>query len=700
MKSRIIFIVPALLFSIPAHAESSNTDFKFQGETGFITGNFKGNYRRESGYEKWNEKKSSLIYKLDIENLFTIKNTAKFKLSITSGNTKSPYISLFSSEEDKLFSGGIKTFNVKELYLEKQHFILEKLTLTAGKQQFNFFPLLYDYLWGGKFTYKLNNSLSFTWNQIAGYEGNYLLFNSEEEDDVDVFGPSFELKEYSYTFNLSVLRISDAMGNSSGINKNAVLGTLSYQLNKNLSFFLSGALENGNPAIYAKLDYGNFSLSGGYSDKNFTSYGFGEGLRKIGLLYRPSFSDVQFLKASYGFSLNRFNFKVYGLHLENSNGKLIGNEVGGEVDYPLFKGSLFLQTAVGKSGAYLFYGGYRWGISSPLRYNSNSFNIEVKNYFNILGEYGNFSKRFYRSQNGYEGWEEARHVGFWHSTHKLTLKSDNLKLKISTGKDSKVDYVVWGNTADNFKYSKNHGKLWHFEEVSYSRENLTLGLQNLTILGFVSENLTGISFSRIVSGGYFFEQHGETLKGSSKFHYLYLTVPYKDFVFSYLYRTNKSEFNSIYIFGYTGKNVKFSYLREYGTETDNSWGSFISGKFDIYRLRFYGLYRVYSKAFRTFGLREYHRDDGYIYRPGESDVRFAKLTVSRELKTGLKRIDRLKPEIKLLYDRLSRFSGSYVGEEGGIVISLKPGKFCKLSLVGTVGNNNSYYEGLRFDLEW
>ncbi|WP_163327884.1 hypothetical protein GFV12_01805 [Desulfurobacterium thermolithotrophum] len=699
MKSRIILTIPFLFFSIPVHAENSSIKFNFQGEVGLIIGNFKGSYKREKGYEKWNGKNTGFIYKLDVENLFKLRKDTEFKLSVISGNTKAPYVSLFSSREDKLFDNSIRTFNIKELYFKKEYFIFNNLTLTAGKQLFSFSPLLSDYLWGGKFTYRLSDSLSFVWNQIAGYEGKYLLFNNEEEDDIDAFGPSLELKRGFYDLNFSFLKISDARGTSKGINKNAFLGMLSYQLNRNSSFFFSGAIENGKPAIYSRFDYDNFRVSAGYSNKNFTSYGFKEGIREIGFLYRPSFSGIQFLKVSYAFSLSEFDFKIYGLHLENTDDKLIGNEIGGEVDYPFFNGALFLQTAIGKDGAYAFYSGYRWDISS-IRHKYNSFNLDVKNYFNIVGEYGDFSQKIYRLQNGYEEWEGAKHVGFWHSTYKLTLKSDNLKVKISTGKDSKVDYVIWGNTADNFLYNKTHRKLWHFEKLSYKKKDLTLGLQGLTILGFISENLTGISFNRELSGGYFFEQNGKTLKGSTNFHYLYLSVPYKSFEFSYLYRTNKREFNSVYALSYKNKFTKLGYLKEYGTETNNSWGGFLSVKAKIYGNKIYSLYRVYSKTFRTFGLKEYFRNDGYIYRPGESNVRFAKLTVSRKLKIGLKQIDRLKPEIKLLYDRLSQFSGSYVGEEGGIIISLKPGNFCKLSLIGTIGNNNSYYEGLRFDLKW
>jgi hypothetical protein len=81
-------------------------------------------------------------------------------------------------------------------------------------------------------------------------------------------------------------------------------------------------------------------------------------------------------------------------------------------------------------------------------------------------------------------------------------------------------------------------------------------------------------------------------------------------------------------------------------------------------------------------------------------MRFLRGSLKREITTGIKKVDRLRPAVEVVYDRLARFSGKFVAEEGGVVIHLFPGKRCEFSLVGVVGSSDSYYEGVLFKVRW
>ena len=164
MKSTAAALLLFLLFP------SASKAFKLSGETGFYRVNLKGDYTRELGLEKWRGRKSGYYYRLELSNHFSITEGASFKVSVVTGTPKVPFVNAYTSNGDSLFYGGVKTFNVKELYFRKRGFLSGKVTLTVGKQLFSIPALFKDYLWGGSFNYS-DGDLSLFWNQIAGYEG-------------------------------------------------------------------------------------------------------------------------------------------------------------------------------------------------------------------------------------------------------------------------------------------------------------------------------------------------------------------------------------------------------------------------------------------------------------------------------------------------------------------------------------------------
>ena len=659
-------------------ALSVSYGLELSGEAGFYGVKLKGGYERQVGYNLWDLKKEGFLFKLDFGEEFSVGEGTRFRLSVTTGTTKAPYVTVFTPSEERLFPGTVRNFNLKELFFEKDRFLLRELSLRAGKQKFNLFPLIDDYLWGGTFTFKLPKGVSFTWYQVAGYEGKYLLFNSQEEDDVDLFGGNVAYKTPLGKLSVGFFRISDARGEKTGVNRDTFLFTFRPEVFKGFNALFSGALQNGRGLLALSLKVRYFELAGGCAEKGFTSYGFREGVRDLGYIYRPTFSDVVFLKAETRFLLKGFGFKFHSLYVDS-----LGSEVGGEVSYPFYKGELFFKGALGTDGSYFTYAGYRWGARDyPFPEYLGS--LKVENYFNLWGEYADLPQRSYSPQVGYEGWEKAEHVGYWHSTYKLSLKSEEFSLKVSTGKDSKVDYVIWGNTADNFLYSQTHGKLWHFEEAYYSLAPFSFGLQRVEVAGFISEYLTGIGFSKGVRFGAFADEGDK---------YLFLSFPFRE---GELHLFHKSGGLKTYLFG-VSKDYGFlsiGYLKEFFDGGRRAWGTFVKGETELFGLRGGALLRVYSKNFTTFRLREFFRDDGFIYRPGERDCRFLRLKLSKELAY------KFSPEVSLIYDRLSRFSGSYVGEEWGALVSLKVGKKCRLEVVELSGSNNTFYHGLRFSLTW
>ncbi len=674
-------LVLALLI-LPSTANALNISL----ESSLYKVKLKGKYRRENGYELWKGKKSGSLYRLLLEDEVRMKNGDYFKLSVTSGTTKAPYVNLFTADSDRLFNGGVRTFTVRELYFHKEHFLLDSLSLTVGKQPFEIGNFLKDYLWGGKFTYTTGGRVKVTWNQIAGYEGKYLLFNDDEEDDIDIFNVKIE-KDW---LSLGFYRLSDARGKRSGKSKSGATLSIKGKESK-----ITLTTQNGEKSLYGEVKIKGIKLEGGYAGKNFTSYGFKEGVNGIGLIYKPSFRDLRFLKGE----LNLGPWNLYGLHVESSDGDFIGNEFGVEGERPISKNlALFGKVALGSHNSYALMGGIRWSLKG-FKFKDEVTCVNVESLFTLQGEYSDFSKRAYTTQSEYEDYATAKHVGFWHSTYKLKLTGDNFKVKVSTGKNSKIDYLIWGNTADNNFYQRGHGKEWHLEEAWIKRDFIRLGLMEVKLKGFIDENLAGAELKLKGFSFYGLLESNKPKEGGSK--------PIK-----YLGAKWKKERTEIYLLYRKGKgststggisygNGKFEggILRQFKAG-DDGWGGFLRVNGKVMDWSSQAEYRLYSKEFKTFGLKEYFWNEGFIYRPGEGNLRVLKLTAKRGLKTGYREFDKFAPKLKFFYLKLNRFSGSYVGEEGGFTLSINPGAKCQLSLIGSVGNNSSYYEGVAFKVKW
>ena len=673
-----MFSIP-VLFAGPLYAGT------LSAESGFISSNLKGNYRRQTGYYRWKNRKTGLVYKLNYNDTFSINDRTSFRLGITSGNTKDEFLKL---EGNTPFNRLSKSFDIEELSLGLRDFPFNGFSMNFGKLLFNAPPLISDYLWGGRFMYMFNKNLSIQWNQIAGYEGKYLLFGTRAEDDVDVFGPQIRYIINGKQLSVGFLRISDARGEKPGRNINNVLLSL-----KDKGLDLYGLLQNGKVSGCLDYKFNNLSFLSGYSQKGITSYGFREFERDIGSVYKPTFSDTFFIRSSFSFNVGKLRLEPSYLYLQSTKGKPIGSELTLDTSYPFFGGNLFLDASKGTSGSYVFYTGYRFNLENQeIPYISKPY--EQSFYFNTWGEYLNPPEVYYQPQNGYEGWESAEHIGFWHSTFKYDFRYSGFHLKVSTGRNSKINYVVFGNTADDLKYQRNHGKLWHFESLNYNVGNLRLGLQDVKLNGFVNENLAGIDLLKPFKIGYFWEQHGITKRGSDRINYIVSGIDYRSFSFNYMYRTNRSEFNQIYSAYYNSRPVRCGYTREYGSNLRNAWSSSIDLSKEFQTFNFDILDAVFSRKFTTFGLREFFRNIGFIYKPTESNLRLLKLSISRNLPF------KLKPNLSISYLKLKKFNGSSIGEEGDVKLMFEPFKGSKLSLVYALANNSSDYKGLAFSIRW
>ncbi len=676
MKSTVAALLLLLLFP------SASKAFKLSGETGFYRVNLKGDYTRELGLEKWRGRKSGYYYRLELSNRFSITGGTSFKVSVITGTTKVPSVNAFTSNGDSLFYGGVKTFDVKELYFRKRGFLFKKLTLTAGKQLFTVPALFRDYLWGGSFRYSDGN-LSLFWNQIASYEGRYLLMNGNGEDDVDiaVFGADWR------NFTFGAYRIMDARGNRPAVFRNGVF--FRYR-SGNLT--VSGVSQNGRLGGWGEFHFNSFTLTGGYWQKGITSYGYREEVRNEGLIFRPTIDGMKFGKLSYSFALNGVPVSLYAARFETSGGRLIGNEVGGEVDYPFWRGVLFLKGAAGSGGAYGVFGGYRWGFRLPAVYRGEK--VKVKNYFDIWGEYANFPQRFYPTQLEYEGWATYKHVGFWHSTYRMRAYTGSFSFQVATGKNTKFDYIVWGNTADNFLYQRNHGKLWHLEELYTGGRNYRFGLQPVSVKPLFSDYLPGLSYR--LKGLKFSAFYHSFNGGRGSSDYGLGIVSYKGLSLGAL--SNGRSTQSLLAFYREFRNFRVGGIREWGHGHRGDWGAVFGVKGRVFETELSADYRVFSGGLSTFNLREFYRNAGLALRPGERGVRYFKATADTPL--NFWNFPKFSTKLRFIYDRLYRFSGSYVAQEFGIGLSLKPGKMCNLELLLGFGSSNLSYTGVKFLLNW
>ncbi len=676
MKSTAVALVLFLLLP------STSKAFKLSGETGFYKVNLKGDYTRELGLEKWKERKSGYYYRLELSNCFSVSESTSFKVSVVTGTTKVPFVNAFTSNRDSLFYGGIKTFDVKELYFRKRGFLFKKLTLKAGKQLFSVPALFKDYLWGGSFRYSDGN-MSIFWNQIAGYEGRYLLMNGSGEDDVDiaVFGVDWR------NFTFGAYRIMDARGDRPAVFKSGIF--FRYE-GRNLR--VSGVSQNGRLGGWEELRLNSLTLTGGYWQKGITSYGYREEVRDEGFIFRPTIDGMKFGKLSYSFSLKDFPVSLYAARFETSGGRLIGNELGGEVDYPFWRGVLFLKGAAGSGGAYGVFGGYRWGVRLPEVYRGER--VKVRNYFNVWGEYANFPQRFYPTQLEYEGWATYKHVGFWHSTYRLKAYSDSFSFQFATGRNTKLDYIIWGNTADNFLYQRNHGKLWHLEELYTEGRNYRFGLQPVSIKPLFSDYLPGLSYrlKGLKVSAFYHSFNGE--RGSSD--YGLGIISYRDFSFAAV--SNGSSTQSLLAFYREYRNFRVGGIREWGHGHRGDWGAVFGVKGGVFKTELSADYRIFSGGLSTFNLREFYRNVGLALRPGERGVRYFKATADTPL--NFWKFPEFSTKLRLVYDRLYRFSGSYVVQEVGFGLVLKPGKKCSLEILNSMGSSSTSYIGLRFFMSW
>ncbi len=647
--------------------------FSIKGESAFYLVNLKKDYQRELGYNDWKGKKRGALYKLEIGDRLKIKKGSEFKFSVITNTTKSEYLNFFTPKGERLFSSNPKLFTVKELYLLKKHFIFKNLTLKVGKQGFNLSPLINDYLWGGHFEYKVGK-YKIVWNQIAGYEGKYFLFKGKSEDDIDIFNLNLKKGESL----LGLYLISDARGNEKAVKKVGILGRISWR-----KFKLEGATQNGKRALLISKE-GKVSIQVGYSQKGFTSYGFKEGIRDIGLIFKPSFTDLKFVKLKY--RLNR-NFALFALQVKRGKGT-IGSEVGGEVNYKLGKFyELFLKGSLGSGGSYALFGGLRFNTKGTKIDNYlKAKGIKVKNYFNVVGEYADLPQINYSTQREYEDWSKAKHAGFWHSTYRLQVKEKGFKLKVATGPNNKWDFLVWGNTRDNFIYKHKSRKEWHLEEAYLSKGKVKVGLMEVIGEGLFNDCFSGVSFK---------ERHLKVFLISRKEEknrkYGLLKLDFKKGGI-YTFKGAGSPTFGVY---WALNLARIGFLKQKG-----NWGAFLKARKEKFGTQFSLEYKVYSKDFKTHSLREFFRNDGFIFRPGEKDIRVLKLKVKRNLTFKRKKLARIKPSLSLYYLKLKSFSGNYIGEEGGVIFSVKPGKKCTLNLIGGVGSRSSYYEGIYFSVKW
>jgi len=674
-----------LLLSVPA------SGVELEGESSFYLVNLKGNYQRQLGYEEWRGRKRGALYRLTLSQEFRVKKGSTFRVSVTTGNPKSPRVNALTPDGDELFEGGIRSFSVRELYLKKEHFLFDGLTLTAGKQRFRIGVVLDDYLWGGKFDYRLGEEARVVWQQIAGYEGRHLLFGTKAEDDLDLFSLSVEKKGVE----AGIYRIMDARGEEPGIAKSGLFGGVRWK-----GLEVEGATQNGRVAGTGSLEFNGVRVIAGFAQKGFTSYGFREGVRDLGVIFRPAFSDLKFLRVEGEGEVYGLRVKAYGAYAERVNGERIGGEAGGEVTKEVSEGwEVFLKGALGSEGSYALFGGLRWGVK-PLKLKEvRGWNLKVDNYFGVVGEYSDLPRRFYYPQLGYEGWERARHAGFWHSTYRLGIEGERFRVQVATGRSSKVDYLIWGNTADCFKYQREKGKEWHLEEAYLKVGRGKAGKFGLELPGLFNDYLTGGGFSwrRIEVYGVGTGDVEEDEGVERAFFGIVKVKGRWGEVFGGVRRGEEGE-------GFAGARVKWKWfeggaVREFLKGRDG-WGGYLKAGGKVREVELRGVYGVYSEEFTSFNLREYFRDLGYAVRPTVKDLRFLKGSLKKEFRSGIKKVDRLKPAVEVVYDRFTRFSGGFVAEEGGVVIHLKPGKRCELSLAGVVGSSGSYYEGILFKVRW
>ncbi|MEO2083351.1 MAG: hypothetical protein ABGX12_04960, partial [Desulfurobacteriaceae bacterium] len=358
------------------------------------------------------------------------------------------------------------------------------------------------------------------------------------------------------------------------------------------------------------------------------------------------------------------------------------------VSYPFLYGDLFLRGA--KSGKdYLIMAGYRWGLKNRLSCSS----WKVENFFSLSGEYTDMPVREYVPQAGYEGWEKARHAGFWHTTYRIFLQREGINVKVATGPSSKRDYIVWGNTAEEFKYQKKHGRLWHLEGLYYSQSSWQLGIKTYSFPGYFEDEMAGLF---VQLKGVSVALATDDDDPDERALYALLGFSKKPFSVNYVARSkNGSRVSTLSVSAFTGY-FGLNLLKQSGS----GWGARIDLSKQVCGGKLNLVYALYSNSFKTFNLKEYYRNTGLTVRPSERDVRMTELSYDRDLRLDWKKLKRLSPSVRIFYRNFRRYSGSYVTDEGGVTFSIKPGKCCSLSVTGALGAGDTFYEGLTFSVVW
>jgi hypothetical protein len=643
------------------------------------------NYRRQVGWERWRGERSGFMLFSEFSQLFKVKKGAWLKLSVTTGTPKTPFVNLFTSPDDSIF-GGSRQFTVKELYFHKDHFLFDGLVGSFGKQRFSVPAVYDDYLWGGRFLYRYSPKLSFYWNQVAGYEGRFLLFKTKKEDDVDLFTLGLNYDFGPFGLNGGVYRISDALGPLPGVSYEGlflrVFGS---------SFNFEAATQNGKKAFWFRGNDGNLSLSFGHSPKGFTSYGYAESVRDLGTIFKPSFTDLSFFKVSYSFPY----FSPYFLYLRRAGGSFLGSELGAEFDYPVYKNlALFLKAAKGSKGSYGYFLGVKNCLCLPV---SNLKGVKFENRFDLAGEYADLPRRFYYPQLGYEGWERALHVGYWHSTYRLAVEKSPFRLQVATGPDSKVDYLVWGNSADNFLHQRSHGKEWHLEELYLFKGNWKLGAARVALPNLFNDYAAGLFYEGDAFGASLFRYgpYGSSGGAENAFGALLSYSFGRLSLYGASLKSGSAKVSAAALLFKEGGS-EFSLLKE----SSGGWGAAFGKRGEFFNLSYRLSYLLYSPKFTTFGLREWNRNLGYTFRPTEKDLRLLSLKLTKNLTVRYSKLRRLSPAFSVFYRNLNSYSNDFVAQEWGVELKLKPGRYCYFKLIGALGTNNSYYEGVKFSVNW
>jgi hypothetical protein len=620
-----------------------------KGEFGYLYLRNNTKILPQTGFRNWCGRKGCFYHSLTVEESFRSEDT-RFKLSVISGKSLNPYAC--SRTTNERFGNDFKSFNIKELFAEGN---IYGFSVTVGKFGVNLFPTIDDFFWGGKVSKDIEG-FKVTYFQLQGYEGKYYLLEGESEDDIDVYG----LKLEKGTYSLTAFRISDVYSDK---NKN----TISFCAGEN--FRTCASLQNGKWLFYGAFNRDYLSISAGHSDSGYTSHGFREGIRDLGLVLKPGFGG-NFFKVSYKWK----NFEPYFLILDY-RGELY-EEGGLKAEKKLGNGALFLKTAYSERGSYFLSAGYSFH-SLQFLVPKGLKNVKTEWKLKVKGEYIDMKKKDYATQLGYDWWNDGKHIGFWRTFFSQTFKVNNFTVEVSTGPDSRKDFVVWGNDLE-CDCQKDREKLWHFEKAFWNKNHFKLGLQEVKIPGFVNQNLVGLGYEdkNFLLGAF----------GRKAERYLTAGAKYGKLKAFWLLKKRDASDNAG-ILNYEGRFLTAGItLEESGRK-----GGYVQAFYNFLGLKTNLLFASFGKDFSTFKLKEFFRDLGNIYKPSEKDLNVFSVSLGKNL-FGI--------DCKATYRRFSHRNGNYIGEEGGITVSYFIWDKAKITAEFFLGDHNSHYEGATLEMLW